>query len=302
MNEIPINAITQYFQSLQSKITEALEEADGLATFKDDKWSNANGKGNSKIMKEGSIFEQCGIGFSYIQGNNLPSSASSRNPNLSGSNFIATGVSLVLHPKNPYIPTTHANFRFFTTNETEAKPIWWFGGGYDLTPYYPFLSDVIHWHKTARAACDQFNKNLYPKYKKWCDDYFYLPHRNETRGVGGIFFDDLNEMGFEKSFAFIKSIGDSFLPAYLPIVNKRSKTNFSERERSFQLYRRGRYVEFNLLHDRGTLFGLQSKGRTESILMSLPPKVRWEYNWSPKPNSQEAELYNNFLKPQSWLD
>ena len=232
----------------------------------------------------------------------MPPSATQSRPELAGKRFQAMGVSLVLHPHNPYVPTTHANFRFFTTEGDDADAIWWFGGGFDLTPYYPFLDDVIHWHRSAKAACDSFGEDYYPSFKQWCDKYFYLPHRNETRGVGGLFFDDLNKPDFDSSFALTRAIGDQFLPAYLPIVKARYEHKFGERQREFQLYRRGRYVEFNLIHDRGTLFGLQSGGRTESILMSLPPRVRWAYNWQPIPESPEADLYDNYLAPREWLD
>jgi len=232
----------------------------------------------------------------------LPPSATRNRPELAGQSFRAMGVSLVLHPGNPYVPTTHANFRFFSTDSGEGEPVWWFGGGFDLTPYYPFHDDVLHWHQKAKEACDPFGDDVYEKYKKWCDEYFYLTHRQETRGVGGLFFDDLNEFGFDKSFEFTQSVGDKFLSAYLPIVKARSGHKYGKRQREFQLYRRGRYVEFNLIYDRGTLFGLQSGGRTESILMSLPPRVRWEYDWKPQPGSPEADLYENYLRPRDWLD
>jgi coproporphyrinogen III oxidase len=236
-----------------------------------------------------------------VFGDGLPPSATKARPELAGRGFQALGVSLVLHPLNPYVPTTHANFRFFSTDDKSGDAAWWFGGGFDLTPYYPNHDDVIHWHNKARDVCDRFGNDWYAKYKKWCDDYFYLKHRDETRGVGGLFFDDLNEPGFERSFEFLRAAGDQFLPAYLPIVAARKDQPYGEREREFQLYRRGRYVEFNLLYDRGTLFGLQSGGRTESILMSLPPRVRWQYNWSPVPGSAEALLYDKYLRPQDWL-
>tara|TARA_B110000881_G_scaffold213761_2_gene225198 strand:- start:271 stop:978 length:708 start_codon:yes stop_codon:yes gene_type:complete len=231
----------------------------------------------------------------------MPASATANRPDLAGRSFEAIGVSLVIHPRNPYAPTCHANVRFFIAEKEDEEPIWWFGGGYDLTPYYGFKEDVIHWHQTAKEACDPFGQSIYQKYKKWCDEYFYLKHRDETRGVGGLFFDDLNEGGFDHCFNFLQSIGNSFLMAYLPILDRRKDTSFGERERDFQLYRRGRYVEFNLVYDRGTLFGLQSGGRTESILMSLPPLVKWRYNWQPEPETDEAMLYKVFLKPQDWL-
>jgi coproporphyrinogen III oxidase len=231
----------------------------------------------------------------------LPPSATKSRPDLAGKGFQAMGVSLVLHPENPYIPTTHANLRYFTAGEEDNDPAWWFGGGFDLTPYYPFHEDVIAWHEAAKRACDPFGEERYPKYKQWCDEYFFLKHRNETRGVGGLFFDDLNDMGFDRSFEFVRSVGDSFMKAYAPIVTKRRKHRFGERQREFQLYRRGRYVEFNLIYDRGTLFGLQSGGRTESILMSLPPRVRYEYDWRPEPGSPEELLYTDYLRPRDWL-
>ena len=302
MTKNHIQPVEDYFRRMQTKICAALEEIDGKGTFPDDCWDRpGGGGGNSCVMLGGDIFEQAGVGFSHIYGKQMPPSATAGRPELSGKSFRAIGISLVLHPRNPYVPTTHANLRFFSAVDGKTEPIWWFGGGFDLTPFYPFHEDVIHWHQKAKEACDPFGENLYPKYKKWCDEYFFLGHRKETRGVGGLFFDDLNEMGFPKSFAFVQSVGNHFLPAYLPIVEARHQKNFSDRERQFQLYRRGRYVEFNLIHDRGTLFGLQSGGRVESILMSLPPKVRWEYNWRPQPGSPEADLYQNYLKPRDWL-
>jgi coproporphyrinogen III oxidase len=252
-------------------------------------------------LADGETFEQAGINFSHVQGEQLPGSATAHRPELAGRSFQAMGVSLVIHPRNPYVPTSHANVRFFVAEKPGEAPVWWFGGGFDLTPYYPFHEDVLHWHRTARTACEPFGDEVYPKYKKWCDEYFYLKHRQETRGVGGLFFDDLNEWGFDKSFAFMKSVGDHYLPAYLPIVAERKQTPHGERERDFQLYRRGSYVELNLVYDRGTLFGLQSGGRTESILMSLPPLVKWRYKWQPEPGTAEAELYENYLKPRDWL-
>jgi coproporphyrinogen III oxidase len=295
-----IDQVKEYLQALQNSLCTELEQLDGGATFVHDRWQrSAGGGGESRVLSAGQIFEQAGVGFSHVFGNEMPPSATKHRPELAGKQFQAAGVSLVLHPQNPYVPTTHANFRFFTAGEED--PVWWFGGGFDLTPYYPFREDVVHWHQTAKAACDPFGEELYPRYKAWCDKYFYLKHRDEARGVGGLFFDDLNEAGFEKSFAFLQSAGDSFLAAYVPIVKRRASHPFGDREREFQLYRRGRYVEFNLIYDRGTLFGLQSGGRTESILMSLPPKVRWEYNWQPDPASPEEALYRDYLKPNDWL-
>jgi coproporphyrinogen III oxidase len=252
-------------------------------------------------MTEGSVFEKAGVAFSHVTGANLPPSASAHRPELAGKAWEALGVSLVLHPRNPYVPTTHANVRCFVAGAETAEPTWWFGGGFDLTPYYGFEEDVVHWHRIARDAVVPFGDTLYPRFKKWCDDYFFLKHRNEPRGIGGLFFDDFNELGCAQSFGLMRAVGDAFLPAYRPIVARRKATPYSDRERQFQLYRRGRYVEFNLVWDRGTLFGLQSGGRTESILMSMPPLVRWDYNWQPEPGSHEARLYNVFLKPRDWV-
>jgi coproporphyrinogen III oxidase len=303
MSNPDIKAVEAYLRSLQLDICSSLEDADGKETFRKDQWDRPGGGGGiSRVMVGGGIFEQAGVGFSHVFGNEMPPSATKSRPELAGKSFQAMGVSLVLHPRNPYIPTTHANFRFFTTDSGDGDPVWWFGGGFDLTPYYPFHEDVVQWHTMAREACEPFGVDVYPKYKKWCDEYFFLKHRDETRGVGGLFFDDLNKPGFEKSFEFTRSVGDRFITAYLPIVQKRKDQSYGEREREFQLYRRGRYVEFNLIYDRGTLFGLQSGGRTESILMSLPPRVRWEYNWTPEPGSPEADLYDNYLRPRDWLD
>jgi len=298
-----LDQVKAYLQALQSRIVAELEELDGNATFRRDNWTRADGGGGlSCVLSNGGIFEQAGVGFSHVFGDRMPPSATKSRPELAGRSFQAVGVSLVIHPLNPYVPTTHANFRFFTAgNDSDDESAWWFGGGYDLTPYYAFEEDVINWHKAARAACSPFGDDLYPRYKKWCDDYFFLKHRNETRGVGGLFFDDVNDLGFEKSFAFLQAAGDSFLPAHRPIVKKRKDHPFGERQREFQLYRRGRYVEFNLIYDRGTIFGLQSGGRTESILMSLPPRVRWEYDWQPEAGTPEAKLYTDFLRPRDWL-
>lgn len=293
-------SVKEFLQSLQSRICSELERIDGKSSFAKDRWDRSGGGGGeSRVLSGGRVFEQAGVGFSHVFGDQMPPSATKHRPELAGKKFQAVGVSLVLHPHNPYVPTTHANFRFFTAGDSD--PIWWFGGGYDLTPYYPFHDDVVHWHETAKRACNGFGDDTYARYKKWCDEYFYLQHRDETRGVGGLFFDDVNETGFEQSFAFLQSIANSFLPAYLPIVEQRHEHPYGDRERQFQLYRRGRYVEFNLIYDRGTLFGLQSGGRTESILMSLPPQVRWEYNWSPEKGSAEDELYRDYLRPRDWL-
>ena len=296
-----VDSVKTYLLALQNRICAELEQLDGEAVFTHDAWKrDAGGGGESRVLSNGRIFEQAGVSFSHVFGNQMPPSATKHRPELAGKQFQAVGVSLVLHPHNPYVPTTHANFRFFSAGED--NPVWWFGGGFDLTPYYPFREDVVHWHKTAKQSCDPFGEALYPRYKQWCDEYFYLKHRDETRGVGGVFFDDVNEPGFDDSFAFLQSVGDNFLAAYTPIVERRADHPYGDRERNFQLYRRGRYVEFNLIYDRGTLFGLQSGGRTESILMSLPPQVRWEYGWRPEAGSPEDELYRGYLSPHDWLD
>ncbi|MDH3746852.1 MAG: oxygen-dependent coproporphyrinogen oxidase [Gammaproteobacteria bacterium] len=297
-----IDAVKEYLLSLQNRIVAELEHLDGKTAFREDAWDrDGGGGGRSRILKHGGIFEQAGVNFSHVFGNELPPSASKGRPDLAGRGFQALGVSLVLHPHNPYVPTTHANLRFFNAGNDGDNPVWWFGGGYDLTPYYPFIEDVIEWHKTACAACDVLGGDTYRRYKQWCDEYFYLKHRNETRGVGGLFFDDLNEPDFDTCFEFVQNVGDSFMKAYAPIVKRRCKHPYGERQREFQLYRRGRYVEFNLLYDRGTVFGLQSGGRTESILMSLPPRVRWEYDWHPEPESPEELLCKDFLRSRDWL-
>jgi len=299
-----IDQIKQYLLSLQADICTQLEQVDGQATFIKDEWEKPNGAGNglTRVLTKGSAFEQAGVNFSIVHGDNMPTSATAFRPELAGRSYTALGVSLVIHPNNPYAPTSHANVRFFIAEKDGEDPIWWFGGGYDLTPYYGFDEDAVFWHQTAKNSCDPFGKEVYPKYKKWCDDYFYMKHRDEQRGIGGLFFDDLNEGGFDQCFAFIRSVGDSYIKAYRPIIEKRKDTPFTDHERQFQLYRRGRYVEFNLVYDRGTLFGLQTGGRTESILMSLPPLVRWEYQYEPEPNSPEAQLYVKFLKPYDWIN
>jgi coproporphyrinogen III oxidase len=299
-----IDQIKQYLLSLQADICTQLEQVDGQATFIKDEWEKPDGAGNglTRVLTKGSAFEQAGVNFSIVHGDNMPASATALRPELAGRSFTALGVSLVIHPNNPYAPTSHANVRFFIAEKDGEDPIWWFGGGFDLTPYYGFDEDAVFWHQTAKNACDPFGKEVYPKYKKWCDDYFYMKHRDEQRGIGGLFFDDLNEGGFDQCFAFVRSVGDSYIKAYRPIIEKRKDTPFTDHERQFQLYRRGRYVEFNLVYDRGTLFGLQTGGRTESILMSLPPLVRWEYQYEPEPNSPEAQLYVKFLKPYDWIN
>jgi len=297
-----IDQVKDYLRSLQNQIIAQLEQLDGKQTFRRDAWERAGGGGGeSRVLTGGGVFEQGGVNFSHVFGDQLPPSATKTRPDLAGQGFQALGVSLVLHPGNPYVPTTHANFRYFTAGDEDNNPAWWFGGGFDLTPYYPFHEDVVAWHEAAKRACDPFGADRYADYKHWCDDYFYLQHRNETRGVGGLFFDDLNDMGFDRSFEFVRSVGDSFMRAYAPIVKKRHTHPFGTRQREFQLYRRGRYVEFNLIYDRGTLFGLQSGGRTESILMSLPPRVRYEYDWHPEPGSPEEVLYTDYLRPRDWL-
>jgi coproporphyrinogen III oxidase len=309
MSNIDIDSVKEYLLSLQQRIVDALEAEDGEGRFIRDEWQRPDepqkgltGGGIVRLLSEGAVFEQAGINFSHVRGEKLPPSASAHRPELAGRSFQALGVSLVIHPRNPYAPTSHANVRLFVAEKEGETPVWWFGGGFDLTPYYPFHEDVLEWHRKAKAACEPFGGEAYPKYKKWCDEYFYLKHREEPRGVGGLFFDDLNEWDFDTCFAFLRSIGDAYIDAYTPIVARRKHTPYGERERDFQLYRRGRYVEFNLVYDRGTLFGLQSGGRTESILMSLPPLVKWRYDWSPEPGTPEAELYENYLRPRDWLD
>ncbi|WP_199339468.1 oxygen-dependent coproporphyrinogen oxidase [Nostoc sp. FACHB-892] len=316
--------VSQFMQQLQDNICQNLQQLDGVATFQEDTWERAEGGGGrSRVLRDGGVFEQGGVNFSEVWGSHLPSSILAQRPEAAGHKFYATGISLVLHPRNPYIPTVHLNYRYF-----EAGPVWWFGGGIDLTPYYPFAEDVAHFHSTLKQACDAHHPEYYPVFKPWCDEYFYLKHRQEMRGVGGIFFDYQDGQGhlyrgpnienpaavysnqigtiesrtWEELFAFVHSCGEAFLPAYVPIVEQRRLMEYGDRQRNFQLYRRGRYVEFNLVYDRGTIFGLQTNGRTESILMSLPPVVRWEYGYKPEPNTPEAELYETFLKPQDWAD
>jgi coproporphyrinogen III oxidase len=297
-----IQAIEAYLLGLQDRICDALEHADGGGRFREDAWKReAGGGGRTRVLGDGEVFEQAGINFSHVHGAGLPPSATAQRPELAGRGFQALGVSLVIHPRNPYVPTSHANVRFFLAEKPQADPVWWFGGGYDLTPYYGFEEDVRHWHRTARDACAPFGDDVYPRFKQWCDDYFYIRHREEPRGIGGLFFDDLNQWGFSRCFEFLRAVGDSYLRAYLPIVQRRRSQAYGERETDFQRYRRGRYVEFNLVYDRGTLFGLQSGGRTESVLMSLPPRVAWRYDWRPAPGSPEARLYEVFLKPRDWL-
>jgi coproporphyrinogen III oxidase len=294
-------AVRAWLAGLQESLVDALERADGGARFSRDRWERpGGGGGESRVIQNGTLIEQGGVNFSEVSGDSLPVSASAARPALAGAPFTAMGVSLVLHPGNPHVPTTHMNLRFFQAEPAGSEPAWWFGGGFDLTPFYPVLEDVLHWHRTAREACAGI-AGSYEKYKAWCDRYFFLPHRNETRGVGGLFFDDLNAPSFEACFAFARSIGDAFPRAWLPIAERRRAMPHGERERSFQLLRRGRYVEFNLVYDRGTLFGLQTGGRAESILMSLPPLARWEYGWTPEPGSSEEALARDWLRPRDWL-
>lgn len=314
-----LSAVRSYLLALQDSICAALQEEDGQAVFRTDEWTRPEGGGGrTRIMAAGGVFEKAGVAFSHVSGTRLPPSATAHRPELAGKAWEALGVSLVIHPRNPYVPTSHLNVRFFTTvseanirhsslgtghsGAAAAAPVWWFGGGFDLTPYYGFEADAVHWHRTARDAVAPFGAGLHPRFKQWCDEYFFLKHRNEPRGIGGLFFDDFNELGFESSFALLRAVGDAFIPAYRPIVARRKTTPHGDRERQFQLYRRGRYVEFNLVWDRGTLFGLQSGGRTESILMSLPPLVRWDYDWRPEPGSPEARLHDVFLKPRDWAN
>jgi coproporphyrinogen III oxidase len=304
---IDISRLRDYFMGLQDRITTAISDEDGKP-FVEDAWtkeenSPLRGNGRSRILEEGNLMERAGVGFSHVRGDRLPPSATAARPELSGRGFEAIGVSLVFHPRNPYVPTVHANVRVLVAKATKAgeEDIWWFGGGMDLTPYYPFDEDAVHFHQTCQQALAPFGDQLYPRFKKWCDEYFYLKHRGEARGIGGVFFDDFAELGFEKSFAMTQAVGDSVVKAYLPIAQKRRNTPYGERERDFQAYRRGRYVEFNLVYDRGTHFGLQSGGRAESILMSMPPIVKWRYDWNPEAGSPEAQLYQT-IKPKDWLN
>lgn len=303
MTALDTSAVKTYLLDLQDRICQQLQHLDGQASFSEDSWQRQEGGGGrTRVMSQGGVFEKGGVNFSHVMGASLPPSASAHRPELAGRSFEAMGVSLVMHPHNPYVPTSHANVRFFIASKPGCDPVWWFGGGFDLTPYYGFVEDCQHWHRVAAEACAPFGEDLYPRFKKWCDQYFYLKHRQEARGVGGLFFDDFNELGFEQSFAFMRAVGDAYLAAYSPIVQRRQGTPYGEREKTFQKFRRGRYVEFNLVYDRGTLFGLQSGGRTESILMSLPPEVNWGYDWQPEPGSVEAKLYSDFLPERDWLE
>lgn len=301
MHDTAIDDVKHYLLALQDDICAQLERVDG-GHFVEDAWQREEGGGGrSRVLENGAVIEKGGVNFSHVFGSTLPPSATAHRPELAGRKWQAMGVSLVIHPRNPHAPTSHANVRFFIAEKEGEEPVWWFGGGFDLTPYYPQRDDVIHWHETARAACLPFGDDIYPRFKKWCDEYFFLKHRNETRGVGGLFFDDFSSGGFDNAFALMRSVGDHYIKAYRPILERRKDQPYGEREREFQLYRRGRYVEFNLVFDRGTLFGLQSGGRTESILMSLPPLVSWRYDWHPEAGSPEAVLYDEYLKPVDWL-
>jgi len=300
-NPMDKKAVITWLRSLQDHICAELEAEDGAAKFREDAWLREGGGGGvSRVLTEGAAIEKGGVNFSHVHGTELPAAASAARPELAGCAFEAMGVSLVIHPRNPHAPTSHANVRFFVAERPGQEPIWWFGGGFDLTPIYGYAEDCVHWHRTARAACAPSGPEVYPRFKDWCDQYFFIKHRNEPRGVGGLFFDDLNEPGFDNSFALARRIGDAYIRAYRPILARRKDLPHGERERQFQLYRRGRYVEFNLVYDRGTLFGLQTGGRTESILMSLPPLVRWDYDWQPEPGTPEAELYELYLQPRDW--
>ncbi|GAA3710609.1 oxygen-dependent coproporphyrinogen oxidase [Oceanisphaera sediminis] len=296
-----ITAVKAFLLQLQDDICARLEQADGKGRFEEDSWTREEGGGGrSRVMRNGSVIEQGGVNFSHVHGDAMPASATAHRPELAGRSFEAMGVSLVIHPHNPHVPTSHANVRFFIAEKEGADPVWWFGGGFDLTPFYPVEEDCEHWHRVSRDLCAPFGEQVYPEYKAWCDRYFYLKHRDETRGVGGLFFDDLNQWPFEQCFEFMQAVGRGYLDAYVPIIERRKDTAFGDTERQFQLYRRGRYVEFNLVYDRGTLFGLQTGGRTESILMSMPPLARWEYDWQPEPGTAEARL-NDFLVPRDWV-
>ncbi|WP_421867859.1 oxygen-dependent coproporphyrinogen oxidase [Motiliproteus sp.] len=302
MAEIDIQVVVDFMKQLQDRICADLEAADGQARFVEDSWTKpSGGGGRSRVMTDGAVFEKGGVNFSHVQGENMPASATAHRPELAGRSYQAVGVSLVMHPHNPFVPTSHANVRFFIAEKAGEAPIWWFGGGFDLTPCYGFEQDCVDWHRTSKAICDRFDPAYYTNFKDWCDRYFYLKHRDEPRGVGGLFFDDLNQAGFDACFEFVKAVGEGYLDAYLPIVERRKAHDYTDAQKAFQRYRRGRYVEFNLVFDRGTLFGLQSGGRTESILMSMPPEVRWEYCYEPEPGSEEARLTDYFLKPRDWL-
>jgi coproporphyrinogen III oxidase len=302
-SKIDTGAVREYLLGIQDRICAGLEQADGKAKFRTDEWDREKGgSGRTRVIADGAVLQKGGVNFSHVFGESLPPSATAGRPELAGAPFEVMGVSLVIHPENPYVPTSHANIRFFIASKPGMDPVWWFGGGYDLTPYYGFDEDCKHWHQTAKAACEPFGADVYPRFKRWCDEYFYLKHRKEPRGVGGLFFDDLNEWDFDTSFALMRAVGDSYLKAFVPIIERRKNTPYGEREVEFQQYRRGRYVEFNLIYDRGTIFGLQSGvGRTESILMSLPPHVRFTYDWHPQPGTEEARLYTDYLRERDWV-
>lgn len=294
--------IKQFLINLQDSICQELTAEDGAEIFMTDKWQNPSlGYGTTRVIANGAVFEKGGVNFSHVFGKKLPACATEKRPQLSGRSFEVLGVSIVLHPRNPYVPISHANFRYFTTTNMDQESVWWFGGGFDLTPTYGFTEDCIYWHQSIKDVCDKYGKEVYPTFKNWCDDYFFLKHRNESRGIGGIFFDDLNEWGEEKCFNFFKDIANQYIKSYLPIVKKRKCLSYTEKQKQFQLYRRGRYAEFNLIYDRGTAFGLQSGGRIESILMSLPPQTTWLYNWKPEPGSEEEKLYQEFLIKRDWV-
>lgn len=304
MNDMTPDTATviDWFRTLQDDISARFTALEPNAGFEIDAWHRPEGGGgDTRVLADGATFERAGVNFSRVTGDKLPASASAHRPEMAGRSFVASGVSVVAHPRNPYVPTAHANVRFFIAEKPGEAPVWWFGGGFDLTPFYPFEEDAIAWHRAAQEACAPFDGDLYRRFKQWCDEYFYLPHREETRGIGGLFFDDFDELGFEDSFAFVQRVGHAFIDAYTPIVDRRRSHDYGQRERDFQLYRRGRYVEFNLVYDRGTLFGLQSRGRTESILMSMPPLAAWQYGYTPLPGSREAALYEAYLKPRDWL-
>ena len=297
-----LQTVVGFLKSLQDEICQALSDIDSGVEFREDVWEHERGGGGrSRVLEDGLVFEKAGVNFSQVRGDNLPASATADRSHILGKAFEATGVSLVIHPLNPFVPTTHMNVRFFIADPESENPVWWFGGGYDLTPYYPFVEDCRHWHRTAKVTCDRFDIGYYPRFKKWCDEYFYLKHRDETRGIGGLFFDDFCDGGFENAFEFLQSVGTSFIDAYVPIVERRKNLPWDEDHQAFQHYRRGRYVEFNLVYDRGTVFGLQSGGRTESILMSMPPRAIWKYDWCPSEGSKEADLYENFLGARDWV-
>jgi len=300
--QVDVDAVERYLRALQDQLCALFAGLEGGERFREDAWDRpGGGSGRSRVLEGGALFERAGVNFSHVHGDKLPPSATAQRPELAGRGFRAMGVSVVVHPRNPYVPTTHANVRMFAAEREGEAPVWWFGGGFDLTPYYGFDEDAVYWHRCAGDACTPFGAALYPRFKATCDDYFYLPHRGETRGIGGLFFDDFSEGGFDHAFGLLRSVGDSFGPAYAEIVGRRREMPYGEQQQAFQRYRRGRYVEFNLVYDRGTLFGLQSGGRTESILMSMPPEVSWRYDWQPEPGSEEARLYERYLIPQDWI-